>query len=109
MWCPEPVTFLENWWIEPLEGPGDQEIYVLQSADGAERLVVTVDRPTQALGLRRQLGTVWLDQVWLTGLERAWFDEGDGRLYARGLGMSVWVQKDPRPSFKVTAGGLAVT
>ena len=102
MWCPEPIDFVENWWVEPVEVSDGVLSFVLQSQDGAERLVITVHQQQRALGVRCQRGTEWADQIWLSGLERAWFDEADGRLYASGGQTSLWIQKDPWPCFKLT-------
>jgi len=105
---PEPVEFAENWWVDPLEPPGQPGVFqwVLQSLDGATRLVVSIDPERDGVGLRRQIGTVWLDQVWVEGVRRLWFDE-DGRLYGEGGALegplSLWVEKEPVPRYKLHA------
>jgi hypothetical protein len=101
---PDAIAFIEHWWVEPVPGPGGTVILVLQSMDGAERLSVTLDLTRGAVGLRRQVEATWLDQVWIENVQRVWFDDQDGRLYGEGDALSLWIEKDPRPRFKLSLG-----
>lgn len=108
MQCPDPVEFIEAFWVEPVEDPAGGWTVVLQGPEGEHRLAIRVWPDRGEVGWTRWVGVAPVDRTHIRGVRRLYFSE-EGRLFGEAAGgVSFFIDKDPLPSVKLTILGSAV-